>query len=106
MRIEESLRYTLEHEAEDGVIRYLAAEGLVGGEDVVAFRLSSLGSDQNSVGELREHESVREDGCWTVNDDKTEFVAPCGEKAGHARGGDELGGARRTSAGVNDREQR
>ena len=99
------MRDALENDAEDSVIGDLAAEGVESRENFIAFCLTSVGSHQNRVRQLRQHERVGEDGCGAVNDDETELIAPGGKQACHAGGGDQFGGAGRASTGVNDREQ-
>ena len=100
LRTGNSMRGALEDDAEDGVIGDLAAEGVEGGENLIAFCLTGPGSDQNGVGELGEDEGVGEYGGGAVDDDEAEVIAPRGEQACHARGGDEFGRTGRASAGV------
>jgi hypothetical protein len=62
MCIGEPLGDILENEAEDGMVGNLAAEGVPGGENVVALRLAGLGSDKHGVGGLGENKSIGENG--------------------------------------------
>ena len=100
------MRGALEDDPEDGVIGDLAAEGVEGRKNLIAFCLTGPGSDQNCVRHLREHEGVGVYGGGAVDDDEAEVIAPRGEQACHACGGDEFGRTGRASAGVHDGEQR